>query len=311
MVGHLSICRFDHWFKNVFVLPGILMAVALEPSALSWEIVPRALLGLLAIGFVASSNYVVNELRDAEFDRHHPTKRHRPVPSGRVNQPLAYVQWLFLGGLGIGLGLLVSFPFAMVMLALWVMGCVYNLKPVRSKDLPYVDVISEAVNNPLRLLAGWFIVGPEAIAPASLLLSYWMVGCYFMAIKRFAEYRHIGDPERAASYRRSFAYYTDDRLLISIMFYASAAMLLFGVFIARYRLSLVLSVPFVALVMALYLQLGLREDSPVQNPEALYRQGTLMMAVAICAVVMTVCLFVDFPWIYDLFAPTAPVNPLS
>jgi 4-hydroxybenzoate polyprenyltransferase len=221
------------------------------------------------------------------------------------------VQWFFLGGLGIGLGLLVSFPFATVMLGLWVMGCIYNLKPVRSKDLPYVDVISEAVNNPLRLLAGWFIVGPEAIAPASLLLSYWIAGCYFMAIKRFAEYRHIGDAERAASYRRSFAYYTDDRLLISIMFYASAAMLLFGVFIARYRLSLVLSVPFVALVMALYLQLGLRDDSPVQNPEALYRQGTLMIAVAICAVVMTACLFVDFPWIYDLFAPTAPINPLS
>jgi hypothetical protein len=49
IAGHLSICRFDHWFKNVFVLPGILMAVALEPPALSWDIVPRALLGLLGI----------------------------------------------------------------------------------------------------------------------------------------------------------------------------------------------------------------------------------------------------------------------
>ena len=34
------------------------------------------------------------------------------------------------------------------------MACVYNVPPVRSKDQPYVDVLSEAINNPLRLLAG-------------------------------------------------------------------------------------------------------------------------------------------------------------
>ena len=41
------------------------------------------------------------------------------------------------------------------MFVLWVMGCIYNIPPVRSKDLPYLDVLSEAVNNPLRMLAGW------------------------------------------------------------------------------------------------------------------------------------------------------------
>ena len=88
------------------------------------------------------------------------------------------------------------------MFVLWVMGCIYNIPPVRSKDLPYVDVLSESVNNPLRMLAGWFIVGTASVAPASLLLSYWMVGCYFMAMKRYAEYREIGDPTRAAAYRQ-------------------------------------------------------------------------------------------------------------
>ena len=90
------------------------------------------------------------------------------------------------------------------MLALWVMGCVYNIPPVRSKDLPYLDVLSESINNPLRMLAGWYMTGIDAFAPTSLLLSYWMVGCYFMAIKRYAEYNEIDDPERAAAYRSSF-----------------------------------------------------------------------------------------------------------
>src|SRR5215831_14931718 len=219
--GHLAICRFDHWFKNVFVLPGVVVALGMEPERLTLALLPRLLLGLLAIGIVASSNYVINEVLDAPFDRNHPQKCRRPVPSGRVHVPLAYVQWIALGILGVGLGALISSGFTLTMLALWLAGCAYNVKPLRTKDLPYLDVLSESVNNPLRMLAGWFIVGPHAFPPASLLLSYWMIGGYFMAIKRFPDIRHIG-VERAVSYRRSFAYYDETRLLVTVMFYASS-----------------------------------------------------------------------------------------
>ncbi len=148
------------------------------------------------------------------------------------------------------------------MIALWLMGCIYNIPPVRAKDLPYIDVLSEAVNNPLRMLAGWYMVTMTMIPPASLLISYWMVGCYFMAIKRFAEYRDINDSERSAAYRKSFAYYTEPRLLVSILFYAATAMLFFGAFMMRYRLELVLSFPLVALVMAMTFRWGSRKRAP-------------------------------------------------
>jgi len=196
----------------------------------------------------------------------------------------------------------------LTMVILWIMGCIYNIPPVRSKDVPYVDVLSEAVNNPLRLLAGWFIVAPTSIVPVSLLLSYWMVGCYFMAIKRFSEYRTIGNPDRAAAYRRSFAFYTEQGLLVSIMFYASIAMLFFGAFLMRYRLELVLCFPVVALVMAIYLALAFRENSPVQQPENLYKEPLLMVAVLTCTILMSVLLFMDVPILREVFVPTLPVN---
>lgn len=306
--GHLSICRIDHWTKNVFVLPGMVVALSLEPAHDIGLLVLDALVGLLALGIVASSNYVINELRDAPFDRHHPTKRARPVPSGRVSVPLAYVQWIAQGAAGVALGAWISAPFAGTLVALWVMGCVYNLPPLRTKDLPYLDVLSEGVNNPLRMISGWYIVGPDAFPPASLLLSYWMVGCYFMALKRLAEWRFIRDASRAAAYRSSFAHYDDTALLVSIVFYASTSMLFLGAFIMRYRLSLILAFPLIALVMALYLKLGLRENSPVMNPEQLYRQRPLMLALVACGVTMIFCLFVDLPVLSDLFAPTAPTD---
>ena len=306
LMGHLQIARFDHWVKNVFVLPGIIVALGFDDRQATLGLLARVVIGLLATGLVASSNYVINELLDAPYDRTHPTKCRRPVPSGRVSVPLAYVQWIAMGAAGVALGALISWPFSITMLALWFMGVVYNIPPVRSKELPYLDVISEAVNNPLRMLAGWFIVGPAVVPPASLLVSYWMVGCYFMAIKRYSELRYIFGREDAVRYRKSFAYYTLDRLLVSIVFYGSAAMLCFGAFIVRYRAELLLAFPLVALVMSLYLQIAFKDESAAQNPEKLYRERPLMIAVCLAAVVMTVLLLVDIPLVRDLIAPRTP-----
>lgn len=304
--GHVAIARIDHWIKNVFVLPGIVVALSIVDNVATGTLLLRAALGLLATCLIASSNYVVNELLDAPFDRCHPVKCRRPVPAGMVNIPLAYAQWLVLMVAGVGLGLLISQPFALVMLVFWGMGCVYNLPPLRTKDVPYLDVLSEAVNNPLRMLAGWYIVAPAAISPASLLLSYWMIGCYFMALKRFAELRQIKQATEATAYRRSFGHYTTERLLVSVTFYGSAAMLFFGAFIMRYRLELILSFPLVALVMALYMRVAFKDNSTVQTPERLYRERLLLVSLVACVVTITGLLVIDMPILNELFAPTAP-----
>jgi len=304
--GHIKIARADHWIKNVFVLPGIVVAVSLDRSAANSILWWHILVGLVSVCLVTSSNYVINEVLDARFDREHPVKRERPVPAGDVSIPLAYVQWIALMMLGVGLGLTISVAFALVMAILWLMGCAYNIAPLRTKDLPYLDVLSESVNNPLRLLAGWYITRTGLLPPTSLLISYWMIGCYFMAIKRYAEYRDIGDANRSKAYRKSFAFYDERRLLVSTMFYGSQAMLFFGAFIMRYRLELILSFPLVALVMAIYLSLAFKKDSAVQRPEGLYREPTLMAAIVCCAAVMIALLFIDVPILHRVFVPSIP-----
>jgi 4-hydroxybenzoate polyprenyltransferase len=306
LFGYVQIARIDHWVKNVFVLPGVVVALSVDRARLaSWSWV-SFVLGMLAVCLIASSNYVLNEILDAPSDLAHPTKRNRPVPAGRVNVGWAYLEWIALMATGLALGLYISKLFALTLLALWVMGCIYNVPPLRTKDLPYVDVLSEAVNNPLRMLAGWYLTGCTLIPPASLLLSYWMVGCYFMAIKRFAEFRDIGDHQQSASYRKSFAFYNEQRLLVAIMFYGSIAMLFFGAFIMRYRVELILAFPLVALVMAQYLSLAFKPDSAVQRPEGLYREPALMAAVVACVAAMVILLFVNLPILHRIFSPTIP-----
>jgi hypothetical protein len=133
-----------------------------------------------------------------------------------------------------------------------------------------------------------------------------MIGCYFMAMKRFAEYRDMGDPARATAYRKSFAFYTEQRLLVSVMFYGSTAMLFFGAFIMRYRLELIMSFPLVALVMAAYLALAFQANSAVQRPEGLYREPSVMLPVIACTLFMGILLFIDVPVLYDIFSPSLP-----
>lgn len=304
--GYLQMARVDHWFKNVLIVPGILAAMGLDPAHIAPDLPLRVVLGLVSICLIASSYYVINEVMDAPFDRWHPTKCQRPVPSGLVQPALAYVQWIALMLAGIGLSLLVSAHFAATMMVLWIMSCLYNLPPVRIKDVPYLDVLAESVNSPLRMLAGWFIVGSSSLPPASLLLSYWMGGAYFMAIKRYAEYREIADHDRAAAYRKSLNFFTEERMLVAIMFYSSAAMLFLGAFAMRYRLELILAFPLIALVMAVYLSVAFKKGSAAQRPEHLYREPLLMFIVTACAVTMAILMVVDIPPLPNFIIPTAP-----
>jgi decaprenyl-phosphate phosphoribosyltransferase len=301
VLPYVKIARPDHWFKNVFMLAGVMLALFYYPASIHTLSISALVLAFAATCLIASSNYVINEVLDARTDRDHPVKRRRPIPSGLVLVPIACAEWLLLAAGGLGLAWLVNVPFFFVGLSLWIMGMVYNVRPIRSKDLPYLDVISESVNNPIRLIMGWFVVSAAAIPPMSLLGAYWLVGAFFMATKRFAEYRSLGDKETAAAYRNSFRHYDDDRLLISMFFYASGAALLLGVFIIRYHLELILTIPLIAGFFAYYLKVALKDDSAVQNPERLYRESGLMLYLVACVCAFVGLMFVEIPLLYDVF----------
>jgi decaprenyl-phosphate phosphoribosyltransferase len=300
---YISIARPDHWFKNVFVLPGVAFAIYDSPDLLSWKIVPSLFLCLIATCLVASSNYVINEILDAPKDAFHPIKKNRPIPSGKVNLKIAYGEWVFLGLAGFVLGSQVNAWFLLSLILLAVMGFLYNVPPIRLKDLPYVDVLSESINNPIRLFLGWLTVNNSYPPTLSLIIAYWMIGAFFMTVKRYAEYRQIGDASIAGKYRKSFTYYNEYRLILSIVYYASAFSLFFGIFLIRYRIELVLSVPFLAGFIPVYMRLGFWSNSPAQYTENLYKQRGLVLYSVFCLILIIFLLFIDIPIVDQIFRP--------
>lgn len=308
---YASIARPDHWFKNVFMLVGVLLAVFYHPELLSAHVAFTLMIAVAATCLIASSNYTINEILDAPSDVNHPSKHSRPIPSGRVWVPAAYIQWLVLGGIGLGLASIVNAPFFWSGVFLLVMGLIYNVPPVRSKEIAYIDVLSESVNNPIRLLLGWFAVTATEVPPVSLLAAYWMIGAFFMGAKRLAEYRFIADCARAAAYRSSFRHYTENKLIVSLFFYVTSFALFLGVFIIRYHLELILIFPLVAGFICYYVAVTLRPDSAAQKPEKLYREKGLVSYLIVCVIAFFGLMFLHIPALYEFFnVQPSPVNPL-
>ncbi len=302
---YVTIARPDHWFKNIFMLPGMFFAYVVYNTPLDMDLLLRIVVGVGATCLIASANYVINEFLDAEFDRYHPEKSKRTAVQRVLDPRFVYVEYALLAAAGLLLSLLISPHFMVIEAFLLFMGIMYNVRPFRTKERVYLDVLSESVNNPIRFALGWFIFVPAALLPeltdpawlimppTSILVAYWMGGAFLMGTKRFAEYRFIGDPERAGLYRRSFKYYTEENLLISMFFYALTSTFFLGIFLIKNRIELLISFPFFALLFAWYLKIGLRKNSPVQGPESLYKEKKFMAFLVFFSLLLCFLTFVD------------------
>ena len=148
-------------------------------------------LGLIAAICIASANYVINEWFDRESDKFHPEKSRRAAVRTQLNGTIIFLEWAGLVSVGLSCALASSSIMFLVVAVFALQGLIYNVPPLRSKDKAYLDVISESINNPLRLMIGWAMVDPTTLPPGSIILMYWAGGAFLMAAKRLSEYREI------------------------------------------------------------------------------------------------------------------------
>lgn len=303
MKKYIKIARPDHWIKNLFIIPGIIIALPLEGWGTDLISFWNLILGFLSVCFISSANYVINEWLDAEFDQYHPVKKYRPVVTEHMEPRIVTAEYLVLAGIGLAFSYFINLYFFYTAAALLIMGIFYNVKPIRTKDIVYVDVLSESINNMLRLMLGWFLVTANHFPPASVLVGYWMAGAFLMGTKRLAEYRMINNPEVAGEYRKSFRHYTEQKLLCSSFFYALCATFCMGIFMVKYRIEYVLSMPVLFWLFTHYLKLSYDKDSAAQKPEKLYREKTLLGIVALFALALILLSWIDIPLLKSFSSP--------
>lgn len=303
---YLAIARLDHVTKQVFIIPGIVLAFALHRVPINHAAIP-ILIGFCSAVAIASANYVINEWLDREFDAFHPKKSARTAVNKKLSPTIIYAEYavLLLVGLLLAANLGHAFFFTSLLFAL--SGVVYNVKPMRTKDRAYLDVISESVNNPIRLTLGWTMVDPSALPPSSLMLACWTGGAFLMGAKRLSEYRDISASAGVAAlqrYRKSFNSYTSENLTVSTFLYAILSAFFIAVFLIKYRIEYILAFPFLSVLFALYFWLSLLSNSVAQRPERLFRSRRLVACLALVVLTLAITTFVDMPALQYLSEPS-------
>lgn len=297
MKKYIKIMRIDHWVKQLFIIPGIIFAMVLLKIMPNTTMILPLILGFLSTCFIASSNYVINEWLDRHFDKYHPIKKHRELVSKDVKPYIIYLLYAILTIIGLTLGYFVNLPFLLVVLWLWIMGILYNVKPFRTKDIAFFDVLTESINNAIRLLLGWFIVTNSYYPPISLIIGYWFAGAFLMATKRFSEFRMFNNPKEAGKYRKSFQHYSLKSLLISSFFYAMSSNLFLGVFLTKYRVELIIFMPFLMGLYCYYFYIAFKEDSVAQKPEKLiFEKGLVAYVLGLC-LLFGLLMYIDIPFL--------------
>lgn len=197
----IAALRPRQWLKNVLVFAAPLAAGSLfEPDVLLPSLVAFA-----AFCLMSSATYLVNDVRDAESDRAHPTKRARPIAAGQLSPGAAIGAAVVLAVAALGLALWVNVGLFGVLLAYAVFTLSYSLV---LKNEPVIELALLSMGFLLRAIAGG--------VAAELPISRWFLivagfGSLFMAAgKRFSELEHAThDINGAAEHtRRSLAGYT-------------------------------------------------------------------------------------------------------
>jgi decaprenyl-phosphate phosphoribosyltransferase len=192
----LRLVRPRQWVKNVLVFAAPFAAGDL----LEGDVPLRTVAGFAALCLAASGTYCVNDAADAEADRRHPDKRHRPVASGEVAVPVAFGLGALLLACGMALAAAVDVDLLLVVACYVALTLAYSW---RLKHLPVVDIAAIAGGFILRAVAG----GAAAPVPISqwFLIVTGFGSLFIVAGKRSAEHLDLGD--EAGNVRTTLAQY--------------------------------------------------------------------------------------------------------
>jgi decaprenyl-phosphate phosphoribosyltransferase len=196
----IAAMRPKQWLKNVLVFAAPLAAGSLfEPDVL-WPSIGA----FVAFCLMSSATYLLNDVRDVEGDRIHPTKRHRAIAAGELSVSAALALAVVLAVVAMALALLINIGLAGVLLAYAVFTTSYSLF---LKHEPVIELALLAMGFLLRAIAGG--------VASDLPISQWFLivagfGSLFMAAgKRYSELMQVSaDPDDGKTTRRSLAGYT-------------------------------------------------------------------------------------------------------
>lgn len=275
--AYIRALRLSRWPRSLAIYVGIAAFFFINRDAARslniLETVWRSALAFILTWAISTANYIINEIVDAPYDIHHPVKKNRPLIKGEIKRNPFLIIGFFLTAAGlIPASIFFGRAFFYSLLSLLFAGFIYNIRPVRTKDIPFLDSISESANNPIRFLIGWFVfASSDLFPPLSLLLCWWAFGNFLWVAKRLSEHRYLG--EKAGDYRASLKKYTETSLLLGMTASTAVFFLSYLFFAWNFKLESFLYLsPLVIFYIYLFFRKTLKEEGVMEEPESLLKR---------------------------------------
>lgn len=167
LTSYFKLLRVHQWLKNFFIFAPIFFSFSFGNK----EAILNALIAFMGFCFIASSIYIINDWRDIDSDKQHPTKKNRPLASGaiKVSSALLLCLLLITVGLSIYLFILKSVSATNLLIAYFILNIAYCFK---LKQISIVDITIVSVGFVIRLFIGSYATG--------ITLSYWIIILTFL-----------------------------------------------------------------------------------------------------------------------------------
>ena len=243
--------RLRQWTKNGFVF----FALIFDRQLLIVESFWRTVAGFFLFCLISSSVYLFNDIADVEADRNHPTKKFRPIASGKLPVRVAVIVALLLTFVSLFLGYVISPFFALILATYLIINLLYSRW---LKHIPILDVLIISSGFVLRVAAGVILIYPvERFSPWLYMITV-LFSLYIGLGKRRAEMNLLA--QGAASHRKVLEGYTIPLLdqyitIVSGMTIVAYSLYTFSAPNLPENHTMMLTIPFVVYGIFRYLQL--------------------------------------------------------
>jgi 4-hydroxybenzoate polyprenyltransferase len=274
----LRLLRVQQWYKNIVIFIPLVFSMNL----FNIEMFSKVLIGFFALCAMSSCNYILNDIVDAKRDRLHPSKKNRPIASGKFKKSYALLVALVIAIVSMLLSFAVGGIFIIWPIMLFISTQLYSF---RLKMVPIVDVHMIALNFIIRTTAGSAAI--LVVTSPWLFLLAFLLALYLALNKRKIELSTMGGSakkHRAAleSYNLTFI-----RSLSNIVMAMLLASYAFYTFLANTTNDLMmLTVPVASFILFRYQMLSEKSE---RNDLILYDKQ-IVVAIVVWAV-MSVAFF--------------------
>jgi len=271
--------RPRQWTKNLVVFAGLIFSLNFRDGALVLRSAEAFVIFCLLSGVI----YLVNDIADAAKDRLHPTKRNRPLASGKLPKSTAVAAAVVIASAALFAAARIGPEFLSVAIAFCILNLVYSFG---LKRLVLLDVMSISLSFVLRAIAG--VEALRGLDPA-ISISPWLLICtlFLSLFLAFCKRRHeLLTLEDAANHRESLQEYSPVLLDQLVSITAGGSVLAYAIYtiwpdtVEKFgTTNLVYTVPLVLIGVMRYLYLVYNKQKGGNPSDLLLHERFLLVAV--------------------------------